>query len=43
MDTKRHDFKNIKTTGLSDAEGDKAFDAEDFSPASLPGLQLVSL
>jgi tRNA 2-thiocytidine biosynthesis protein TtcA len=43
MDTKRHDFKNIKTTGLADAEGDKAFDAEDFSPASLPGLQLVSL
>ncbi|MCF8147967.1 MAG: tRNA 2-thiocytidine(32) synthetase TtcA [Sulfuritalea sp.] len=43
MDTKRHDFKNIKTTGLADAEGDKAFDAEEFSPASLPGLQLVSL
>ena len=43
MDTKRHDFKNIKTTGLADAEGDKAFDAEDFSPASLPGLQLASL
>ena len=43
MDTKRYDFKNIKTTGLADAEGDKAFDAEDFSPASLPGLQLVSL
>ncbi len=43
MDTKRHDFKNIKTTGVADAEGDKAFDAEEFSPASLPGLQLVSL
>ena len=43
MDTKKHDFKNIKTTGVADAEGDKAFDAEDFSPASLPGLQLVSL
>ena len=43
MDTKQHDFKNIKTTGVPDAEGDKAFDAEEFSPASLPGLQLVSL
>ena len=43
MDTKKHDFKNIKTTGVADAEGDKAFDAEEFSPASLPGLQLVSL
>ena len=43
MDTKRHDFKNIKTTGLPDAEGDKAFDAEEFTATSLPGLQLVSL
>ncbi len=43
MDTKQYDFKNIKTTGVPDAEGDKAFDAEEFSPASLPGLQLVSL
>ena len=43
MDTKRHDFKNIKTTGLADAEGDKAFDAEEFTATSLPGLQLVSL
>jgi tRNA 2-thiocytidine biosynthesis protein TtcA len=43
MDTKRHDFKNIKTTGLPDAEGDKAFDAEEFAATSLPGLQLVSL
>jgi tRNA 2-thiocytidine biosynthesis protein TtcA len=43
MDTKRHDFKNIKTTGLPDAEGDKAFDAEEVAATSLPGLQLVSL
>jgi len=43
MDTKRHDFKNIKTTGLADADGDKAFDAEEFTATSLPGLQLVSL
>jgi tRNA 2-thiocytidine biosynthesis protein TtcA len=43
MDTKRHDFKNIKTTGLPDAEGDKAFDAEEFAATSLPGLQLVSV
>lgn len=43
MDTKRHDFKNIKTTGLPNAEGDKAFDAEEFTSTSLPGLQLVGL
>lgn len=43
MDTKRHDFKNIKTTRLADADGDKAFDTEEFTATSLPGLQLVSL
>ncbi len=33
MDSKRHDFKGIKTTGQPDAEGDKAFDADDFGAA----------
>ena len=31
MDAKRHDFKGIKTTGAPDSEGDKAFDADEFS------------
>ncbi len=46
MDSKRHDFKNIKTTGVADANGDKAFDADEFSelrPASLPGLSVIGL
>jgi len=42
MDTKRYDFKNIAVTGTPQADGDKAFDAEEL-PAlplhgSLPGL-----
>ena len=31
MDGKRHDFKGIKTTGVADADGDKAFDADEFN------------
>ena len=44
MDAKHHDFKNIQTTGVPDEDGDKAFDAEEFTPPSLlPGLQVVPL
>ncbi len=44
MDHKRHDFKNIQVTGVPDANGDKAFDDEEFpTQASLPGLQVVSM
>ncbi len=35
MDAKQHDFRNIRATGAADADGDKAFDAEEFG---LPGL-----
>jgi tRNA 2-thiocytidine biosynthesis protein TtcA len=42
MDTGRFDFKNIKTTGVADAEGDKAFDADEFPAPAFPGLQVVS-
>jgi tRNA 2-thiocytidine biosynthesis protein TtcA len=43
MDLKRHNFKDIQTTGLPDAEGDKMFDDEEFPVASLPSLQVVSI
>jgi tRNA 2-thiocytidine biosynthesis protein TtcA len=43
MDTKRHDFKNIKTTGVPDADGDKGFDAEEFAPPTLPGLGTLKI
>jgi tRNA 2-thiocytidine biosynthesis protein TtcA len=38
MDTKRHDFKNIHTTGVPQADGDKAFDAEELPALPLHGL-----
>jgi len=39
-----HDFKGLKTTGLPNPEGDKAFD-QDEPPevAPLPGLQVISM
>ena len=43
MDPKRHNFKDIKTTGVPDEDGDKVFDEEEFPVASLPGLQVVNL
>ncbi|CAM8637938.1 MesJ tRNA(Ile)-lysidine synthase MesJ [Comamonadaceae bacterium] len=49
MDHTKHDFKNIRPTGIADENGDKAFDAEDLPAptlpglAGLPGMQVVSL
>ena len=44
MDHQRHDFKNIQITGVPDADGDKAFDEEEFPVvATLPGLQVVTV
>ena len=42
MDSRRYDFKGIKTTGVADPEGDMAFDAETFSEVTHPGLQVVA-
>ena len=41
MDSKRHDFKGIRTTGIADPEGDKAFDAEDFMAPAPEGRQVI--
>jgi len=38
MDSKLHDFKNLKTTGIPDENGDKAFDEEEFPTTAMPGL-----
>jgi len=43
MDTTRHNFKDIKTTGVPCADGDKVFDEEEFPLASLPSLQVISI
>ncbi len=42
MDSRRYDFKGIKTTGVADPEGDMAFDPETFPEVSHPGLQVVA-
>jgi len=42
MDGTHHDFKSLKMTGVASEDGDKAFDAEEFSaPPSPPALQVV--
>ena len=46
MDAKLHDFKSLKTTGIPDENGDKAFDEEEFPQAQrmiAPGVQVVQL
>jgi tRNA 2-thiocytidine biosynthesis protein TtcA len=44
MDTQRHDFQNIRTTGVPEPEGDKAFDADELpAPTTLGSVQLVQL
>jgi tRNA 2-thiocytidine biosynthesis protein TtcA len=43
MDAKLFDFKGVSATGVDDEEGDKAFDAEEFTVPTLPGLQSIQL
>jgi tRNA 2-thiocytidine biosynthesis protein TtcA len=43
MDSTRHNFKDIKITGVPSADGDKVFDAEEFAVPALPGVQVVSV
>ena len=44
MDRSLHDFRNLKATGVPDADGDRAFDEEELPvPSTLPGLQVVQL
>lgn len=43
MDATLHNFKDIQTTGVTNADGDKMFDEEEFPLASLPALQVLKL
>jgi len=43
MDTQKHDFKNLKTTGVPMPDGDTAFDEETFSEPSLPGIGVLQM
>src|SRR5207253_9227042 len=39
-----HDFRNLIATGVADASGDKAFDADEFPGESpLPPLQVIRI
>ena len=38
-----YDFKGLAATGVASADGDRAFDHEDFPAAALPGLQVIKL
>lgn len=38
-----HDFRHLTVTGVASDDGDKAFDTEDFSPPTPPGLQVIRL
>ncbi|HSV47837.1 MAG TPA: tRNA 2-thiocytidine(32) synthetase TtcA [Ramlibacter sp.] len=39
-----HDFKSLIATGVASADGDKAFDTEEFTqPTALPGLQVIRI
>jgi tRNA 2-thiocytidine biosynthesis protein TtcA len=43
MDAKRHNFKDIQTTGVPEADGDRVFDEEEFPVAALPGVQVLKI
>ena len=44
LDGKAFDFKGLKATGVADEDGDKAFDAPDFSQPPAPSaLRIVQL
>jgi len=43
MDGTRYDFKRIQASGVASADGDKAFDDEEFAVPSPPGLQVIRL
>ena len=43
LDHAQFDFKHLVPTGVASEDGDKAFDHEEFAPASLPQVQVVTL
>jgi tRNA 2-thiocytidine biosynthesis protein TtcA len=42
MDAQRFDFKNVKTTGIADQDGDTAFDVPELPTSTLAGMRLVA-
>jgi len=43
MDRQRHDFKGIRASGVANADGDKAFDVEEFGEPALPGSAIIGI
>jgi tRNA 2-thiocytidine biosynthesis protein TtcA len=44
LDANLYDFQSTVATGVSDENGDKVFDAEEFPPPpALPGMQVLRL
>jgi tRNA 2-thiocytidine biosynthesis protein TtcA len=43
MDATHHNFKDITTTGVPDADGDMVFDEEEFALPSVPAMQVVAV
>lgn len=43
MDSRRHNFKGIKTTGVAEPEGDKGFDAEVFGEPQQAGRAVIGI
>ena len=43
LDHAQFDFKHLVPTGVASEDGDKAFDHEEFAPANLPQVQVVTL
>ena len=43
MDARLHDFRHLQVTGVASADGDTAFDAEEFTETRLPGVQVIAV
>ncbi len=43
MDAAQHNFRDIRITGVPDADGDKVFDDEEFALPSIPELQVLTV
>ena len=42
MDGEHYNFKDLKVTGVASADGDTAFDSEEFKRPSAPGLAIIA-
>jgi len=43
MDRRHYDFEGLHASGVADEDGDRAFDADDLPPPSLPAVQAIRI